>query len=87
MLASRGFVYADEAKAGKYDKFHDDCDCRIVPGFDDDAGIEGYSPSKLYKEWQELERGKKKSKENSFLGSGNAGKAESGTIKKSGKSI
>ena len=57
MLASRGFVYADEAKAGKYDKFHDDCDCRIALGFDD-AGIEGYDPDELYQKWKELESGK-----------------------------
>ena len=43
--------------------------------------VEGYDPDELYQQWKELDSEKKKSKENSFLGSGNAKKAESGTIK------
>lgn len=32
MLASRGFVYASEASAGAFNRWHDDCNCVIVPG-------------------------------------------------------
>ena len=32
MLASRGFVYGDEEKAGATHKFHPNCDCIVVPG-------------------------------------------------------
>lgn len=31
MTASRGAVYLTQAKAGKGDKFHGDCDCRVEP--------------------------------------------------------
>lgn len=44
MLASRGFVYASEKTAGEFDHFHDNCDCKVIAGFGDDAGIEGYDP-------------------------------------------
>lgn len=43
-LASRGFVYASPETAGEFDHYHDDCDCRVVAGFGDDAGVEGYDP-------------------------------------------
>lgn len=52
MLASRGFVYKSEASAGKYDHFHANCDCRIIPGFDG-MEVEGYDPDALYDQWLE----------------------------------
>lgn len=54
MLASRGFVYKNESTAGKYDHFHANCDCRIIPGFDG-MEIEGYDPDALYEQWKALE--------------------------------
>lgn len=52
MLASRGFVYLSAEKAGKDSDghYHANCDCRIVPGFDD-TQIEGYDPHALYQDW------------------------------------
>lgn len=32
MVASRGFIYATAAEAGDGDRWHDDCDCMVVPG-------------------------------------------------------
>lgn len=52
MLASRGFAYKSEASAGKYDHFHANCDCRIIPGFDG-MEVEGYDPDALYDQWLE----------------------------------
>lgn len=63
MLASRGFEYRSAKSAG--DKggshYHDNCRCSIVPEFTtirgklvkNTAGIEGYDPDALYKEWRE----------------------------------
>lgn len=53
MLASRGFVYVSADAAGKGNKFHRDCDCRIVPGYGDGASVEGYDPADLYKQWKD----------------------------------
>lgn len=52
MLASRGFVYHNETKAGMRglgNEFHDDCDCQVVVEFDaDQKHIEGYDPDAMY---------------------------------------
>jgi hypothetical protein len=48
MLASRGFVYASAATAGKGDKYHHDCDCQAIVDFTDDPRIDGYDPGYLY---------------------------------------
>ena len=56
MLASRGFVYWSKATAGLYDHYHSNCDCRIVPGYDDmnpDDQIEGYEPTKLARQYED----------------------------------
>lgn len=37
MLSSRGFVYGSAERAGALDRFHDDCNCQIVPDFAMDA--------------------------------------------------
>lgn len=47
MVASRGFVYGSAAKAGESNKWHDDCDCAIVPGRSPADVPEGYDPSAL----------------------------------------
>lgn len=62
MLASRGFAYKSEANAGKYDHFHANCDCRIIPGFDG-MEVEGYDPDALYDQWKELEQNKTRSRQ------------------------
>lgn len=42
MLAGRGFVYASKETAGKFDKYHNDCDCRIVASWGEDSSVENY---------------------------------------------
>lgn len=47
MLASRGAVYHTREKAGEQNHFHRRCDCKIVPGFEDDKFaevVEDYDP-------------------------------------------
>ena len=51
MLASRGFVYSKEGANAHY---HDNCDCRIVPGFNGVTEVEGYDPAECYDRWQEM---------------------------------
>lgn len=46
MLASRGFVYASEDTAGKWNRYHHDCDCKIVPSWGE-TKLEGYDPDKF----------------------------------------
>lgn len=55
MLASRGFVYSSAGQAQRRgrgateDKYHDDCDCQVVPSWDaESAHIEGYDPDGLF---------------------------------------
>lgn len=52
MVASRGFVYHDERKAGQIglgNDYHNDCDCQVVVEFDaDQHHIEGYDPDAMY---------------------------------------
>ena len=52
MLASRGFVYASEDTAGKWNKYHHDCDCKIVPSWGE-TKLDGYDPDKLKNMWKE----------------------------------
>ena len=54
MLASRGFVYSSEAKAGavKLDHYHSGCDCRVVCQWGD-GDVEGYDTQAIYKRWQD----------------------------------
>ena len=44
MLASRGFAYHTQETAGYKEKFHSNCDCRIVPHWGK-GSIKGYDPS------------------------------------------
>lgn len=50
MLASRGAVYYTQTTAGKFSKFHSDCDCQIVATWDSDS-IEGYDPQDMYERY------------------------------------
>ncbi|MBT1173573.1 hypothetical protein JS528_09520 [Bifidobacterium sp. MA2] len=56
MLASRGFVYLSEDTAGKWNKYHSNCDCKIVPSWGK-TQIDGYDPSKLYDMWKKSTQG------------------------------
>lgn len=50
MLASRGAVYHTRKAAGEFKHFHRGCDCKIVPGFEDDPDaelVEGVRPKEL----------------------------------------
>lgn len=54
MLASRGWVYHSAESAGAVaNSFHRDCDCQIVPNWDDKKRrIDGYDPDELYDEYK-----------------------------------
>lgn len=52
MLASRGFVYGSENKAGKTHEFHPHCDCIVVPGAYGRTKIDGYDPQGMYERWK-----------------------------------
>ena len=56
MLASRGFVYGDEEKAGATNKFHPNCDCIVVPGAKGRTKIDGYDPDGMYDRWKSCEK-------------------------------
>lgn len=48
MLASRGAVYRTRETAGQFDHYHRRCDCKVVPGFEDDPDavlVEGHDPA------------------------------------------
>ena len=50
MLASRGAVYHTRKSAGEFKHFHRHCDCKVVPGFEDDPDaelVEGVRPDEL----------------------------------------
>ncbi len=54
MLASRGAVYHTRKSAGEFKHFHRHCDCKVVPGFEDDPDaelVEGYKPKELKQMW------------------------------------
>ena len=59
MLASRGAVYHSRKTAGEFKHFHRRCDCKVVPGFDDDRDailVEGIDPKELREQWRAFER-------------------------------
>ena len=62
MLASRGFVYLTEESAGEFDRFHKNCDCRIVPGYPG-IELEGYDPDLYYDMWKNPEKYENRSDE------------------------
>lgn len=55
LLASRGFVYASRESAGEFNKFHDDCNCRIVAGMPG-TEVEGYDPDGMYDRYNECRK-------------------------------
>lgn len=58
MLSGRGFDYSTAESAGEQRHFHRGCDCKIVPGFNDDNPIEGYDPDeckRLASEFKEID--------------------------------
>lgn len=60
MLASRGFVYHNAKQAGENGHYHANCDCRIVPGFDDNPSVAGYDPSAYYDQYKKILEGHEK---------------------------
>ena len=54
MLASRGPVYLTEESAGAFTSFHNHCDCKVVPFFDEKTTVAGYDPAAYYEQYQEL---------------------------------
>lgn len=55
MLASRGFVYRSAKLAGEGDHFHNNCRCKVIPGFDG-MSVQGYDPNEWLERWRELDR-------------------------------
>ena len=57
MLASRGAVYHTRKSAGEFKHFHRHCDCKVVPGFEDDPDaelVEGVRPEELREQWAQF---------------------------------
>lgn len=54
MLAGRGFDYLSAKTAGEQGHYHRGCDCKIVPGFNEDNPIEGYDPDECKRLWREF---------------------------------
>lgn len=52
MLASRGFVYTSRMAAGDLNHYHANCDCRIVPSWNE-SSVQGYDPAKYYAQWKD----------------------------------
>lgn len=61
MLASRGAVYHSRKAAGEFRHFHRNCDCKVVPSFEDDPEaelVQGVKPRELYdlyKQFKEID--------------------------------
>lgn len=59
MLASRGAVYHTRKAAGEFRHFHRGCDCKIVPGFEDDPDaelVEGVRPKELRERYRVIKQ-------------------------------
>lgn len=57
MLASRGAVYHTRKTAGEFEHFHRRCDCKVVPGFEDDPMaelVEGHDPKTYKRLWRRM---------------------------------
>ena len=55
MLAGRGAVYHTRKTAGEFRHFHRRCDCKVVPGFEDNPMatlVEGHDPEESYRLWK-----------------------------------
>lgn len=53
MLASRGFDYVSEKSAGALNKFHANCDCKVVPQWGGES-YEGYDPDEYLDQYAKL---------------------------------
>lgn len=59
MLASRGFVYHSKESAGEFTKYHPDCRCAVIPGYEGSDGVDGYAPEQyeaLNKAYADIDR-------------------------------
>ena len=59
MLASRGAVYHSRKAAGEFRHFHRNCDCKVVPSFEDDPEaelVEGVRPRELYERYRVIKQ-------------------------------
>ena len=59
MLASRGAVYHTRKTAGEFKHFHRNCDCKVVPGFEDNPDaelVEGIKPGEMRDQWWKFEK-------------------------------
>lgn len=59
MLASRGAVYSSRRSAGDGNRFHRNCDCKVVPSWDNNPDailVEGFDPNALYHRLKLVER-------------------------------
>lgn len=59
MLASRGAVYHSRKTAGEWRHFHRNCDCKVVPGFENNPLaelVEGVKPRELYDLWRRFKK-------------------------------
>ncbi len=58
MLASRGAVYHTRQAAGEFRHSHRGCDCKVVPGFEDDPMatlVQGHDPWVARRMWKRIE--------------------------------
>ena len=58
MLASRGAVYHSRKAAGEFRHFHRNCDCKVVPSFEDDPMatlVDGCDPRVAYRTYRRIE--------------------------------
>ena len=55
VMASRGFVYTSQAAAGDnlgpYNRYHDHCTCKAIPGFDG-MQLDGYDDAGYLKQYE-----------------------------------
>lgn len=59
MLSSRGAVYYSRRSAGEQAHWHRNCDCKIVPGFENDPDaevVEGYDPKGMRSRMGQIQR-------------------------------
>ena len=59
MLASRGAVYHSRKTAGEFKHFHRNCECKVVPGFEDNPDaelVEGIKPGEMRDQWWKFEK-------------------------------
>jgi hypothetical protein len=58
MLAGRGAVYHSRKTAGEFSHFHRGCDCKVVPGFENDPMaelVEGHDPKVVRRQCRRIE--------------------------------